>query len=134
MLSIGIYTYSTKPRGSVVHAMSLAEALVAGGHDATLYSLAKPGASLHRTPACPVELIAAAAAPDDPDALIRQRIDELARGIRRIGRRHDAFHAQDCLTANALLAARPQVGGPVVRTVHHVERFESPYLVACQRQ
>ncbi len=134
MLSIGIYTYSTKPRGSVVHAMNLAEALVAAGHDATLYALAKPGAGLYRRPACAVELIAAAAAPVDADALIRQRIDELSRGFRSLPMRHDVFHAQDCLAANALLAFRPTGSGPIVRTVHHVEAFESLYLVECQRR
>src|SRR5258708_34408688 len=126
MLSVGVYTYSTRPRGSVVHAMSLAEALVAAGHDATLYALCKPGASLYRPLACPVELIPAAAAPADPDALIRQRIEELVCGLRRLARRHDIFHAQDCLAANALLAARSGASAPVVRTVHHVERFDSP--------
>jgi glycosyltransferase-like protein len=134
VLSIGIYTYSTKPRGSVVHAMNLAEALVAAGHDATLYALAKPGASFYRRPACPAELIAAAAAPVDADALVRQRIEEFARGFRSRPMRHDVFHAQDCLAANALLAVRPAVSEPIVRTVHHVEAFESPYLADCQRR
>ena len=134
MLSVGVYTYSTRPRGSVVHAMSLAEALVASGHDATLYALCKPGGSFYRPLACPVELIPAAAAPADPDALIRQRIEEFVRGLGRLGRRHDIFHAQDCLAANALLAARSAGSAPVVRTVHHVERFDSPYLTDCQRR
>jgi glycosyltransferase-like protein len=134
MLSVGIYTYSTQPRGSVVHAMSLAEALVREGHDATLYALEKPGASLYRPLACPVELIPAAAAPADLDALIRQRIEEFVRGVRRIARRHDVFHAQDCLAANALLAARTSDQGPIVRTVHHVDHFESSYLTECQRR
>jgi glycosyltransferase-like protein len=134
MLSVGIYTYSTKPRGSVVHAMCLAEALVAAGHDATLYALGKPGADVYRALACPVELIPAAAAPADADALIRQRIEEFAAGFRRSARRHDIFHAQDCLAANALLAVRSPGMGPIVRTVHHVEHFESPYLAECQRR
>jgi glycosyltransferase-like protein len=81
-----------------------------------------------------VELIAAGTAPVDADALIRQRIDELSRGFRSLPMRHDVFHAQDCLAANALLAFRPAGLGPIVRTVHHVEAFESPYLVDCQRR
>ena len=43
MFSIGIFTYSTKPRGSVVHATYLAEALSRRGHDVTLYALSKAG-------------------------------------------------------------------------------------------
>ena len=130
MLSIGVFTYSIKPRGSVVHAVALTEALVAAGHDATLYALGKPGARLYRPLACPVVLLPAGAAPADPDALIQQRIGEFVDGCARLARRHDVVHAQDCLAANALLALRDRgVGsGSIVRTVHHVERFESPYL------
>jgi glycosyltransferase-like protein len=134
MLSVGIFTFSTKPRGSVVHAVSLAEALVAAGHDATLYALCKPGASMYRTPACPVELIPAGPAAADVDALIRQRIGEFVAGVRRLARPHDIVHAQDCLAANALLALHSSGIGTIVRTVHHVERFDSPYLADCQRR
>jgi glycosyltransferase-like protein len=137
MLSVGVFTYSTKPRGSVVHAMNLAEALVAAGHDATLYALSKPGARLHRTPACPVELIPAQSAPTEADVLIRQRIAEFAAGFERLDKRHDIFHAQDCLATNALLLWRSWRSsgiGPVARTVHHVERFDSSYLADCQRR
>ena len=134
MLSVGVYTYSTKPRGSVVHATGLAEALVAAGHDATVYALAKPAATWHRRLACSSQLIAAADAPADSDALIRQRIDEFVSGFRILDMRHDIFHAQDCLAASALLAARARIAGPMVRTVHHVERFESAYLADCQRR
>src|SRR6185295_19875568 len=46
---------------------------------------------------------------------------------------------QDCLAANALLRARSagkfaSAQCLLVRTVHHVERFESEYLVQCQRR
>jgi glycosyltransferase-like protein len=136
MLSIGIFTYSTKPRGSVVHAMALAEALGGAGHDATLYALAKPGSSLYRPLACRVELLPAGAAPEQGDALFRQRIDEFAVGCERFVTGHDVLHAQDCLAANGLLALRSRRGdlAPIVRTVHHVDRFESPYLASCQRR
>jgi glycosyltransferase-like protein len=134
MLSIGIYTYSTRPRGSVVHAMSLAEALVAAGHDATLYALAKPGATLHRPLACRVELIPATSAPPDPDSLIRQRIVEFVSTFRRLEMKHDVLHAQDCLAASALLSLGSFDKAPVLRTVHHVEHFDTPYLTECQRR
>ncbi|MGD0677250.1 MAG: MSMEG_0565 family glycosyltransferase [Polyangiaceae bacterium] len=134
MLSIGMFTYSTKPRGSVVHATSLAEALARRGHDVTVYALAKPGAALYRPIACRLELIAAGEAPAQSADLIRQRIAEFARGFDACPLRHDVLHAQDCLAANALLASRSNRVGAVVRTVHHVERFEDPYLVECQRR
>ena len=57
MLSIGIFTYSSKPRGSVVHAAALAEALCALGHRATLYALSKPGEGFYRPLRCPLRLL-----------------------------------------------------------------------------
>lgn len=135
MLSVGIFTYSTRPRGSVVHAANLAEALTASGHAATLYALGKTGDRFYRELSCPLVLLAAAEAPSDPDALIAQRIGEFVQGLRRLGVGHDIYHAQDCLAASALLALRSEQHlGPVVRTVHHVERFASRYLAGCQRR
>jgi len=67
--------------------------------------------------------------------LIRQRIAEFCVGIRAHGVKHDICHAEDCLAANALVAARADLGGArLIRTVHHVEHFESPYLTDCQRR
>ncbi len=133
MRSVGIFTYSTRPRGSVVHACHLAEALGQRGHEVTLYALSKAGDELYRPLSCEVVLLPAGPAPQDPDALIRQRVDEVARGVLALRPRHDVYHAEDCLVASGLLRAR---GGlpptPVVRTLHHVERYESAYLRDCQ--
>lgn len=134
MLSVGIYTYSTRPRGSVVHALSLAEALRFAGHDVTLYALSKAGDRLFRDTTCRVQLLPAEPAPSDGAALIRQRISEFDHGIRRLKPRHAIHHAEDCLAANALLEVRGELSGRIVRTVHHVERFESQYLLDCQRR
>lgn len=135
MLSIGLFTYSTKPRGSVVHAACLAEALQRKGSLVTLYALSKAGDSFYRSLSCTLRLIPAAPAPAEVDALIRQRIAEFRGGIRALGPRHSICHAEDCLAANALVAAREDLGSAaVVRTVHHVEQFESPYLMDCQRR
>jgi glycosyltransferase-like protein len=135
MLSIGIFTYSTRPRGSVVHAACLAEALGRKGAQVTLYALSKAGDSFYRSLSCPLRLISAEPAPSAVDALIRQRVAEFQTGIQSLGVRHGICHAEDCLAANALVAARAELGAArVVRTVHHVEQFESPYLMACQER
>jgi glycosyltransferase-like protein len=135
MTSIGIFTYSTKPRGSVVHATCLAEALAARGHDVTLYALSKSGDRLYRELKCPVVYLTAEAAAAEPDALIAQRIREVARGIAEIRPRHDVYHAEDCLVASGLLAKKRELGlSPLVRTLHHLEHFESRYLKECQRR
>jgi len=135
MLSIGIFTYSTKPRGSVVHAACLAEALERMGARVRLYALSKAGDGFFRPLSCDSYLIPAEPAASDVDALIRQRIAEFRDGIRSLGVGHDICHAEDCLAANALIASKSELrGAALVRTVHHVEHFQSPYLLDCQRR
>jgi glycosyltransferase-like protein len=135
MTSIGLFTYSTKPRGSVVHATYLAEALASRGHDVTLYALSKAGDRLYRDVSCPVVYLRAEAAPVDADALIAQRIREVAEGVARVRPRHDIYHAEDCLVASGLLSMKSALAlTPLVRTLHHLEHFESPYLRECQRR
>ena len=135
MLSIGIFTYSTKPRGSVVHAACLAEALERKGSQVTLYALSKAGDGFFRPVSCELRLIDAKPAPAAVDALIAQRIAEFRAGIAALRVHHAICHAEDCLAANALASAKAELGGAaVVRTVHHVEQFESPYLMACQER
>jgi len=131
-LSIGLYTYSTQPRGSVVHCAALADALVEAGHRVTVYALAKPGSeNFFRSLDAQLVSIACEAAPATLEQLIEQRISEFARCLRELSPAHDVHHAQDCLAANALLRARPKRGA-VVRTVHHVEHFTSAALEHCQ--
>jgi glycosyltransferase-like protein len=133
-----MFTYSTQPRGSVVHAACLSEALVKLGHDVTLFALAKNDSRFYRDIACRVQLIPAREAPAAVDALIAQRIAELAAGLAALAPELDVLHAQDCLVASGLLEARQRCAAltrcPLVRTVHHVERFESRYLSECQRR
>jgi len=135
MLSIGLFTYSTKPRGSVVHATHLAEALMQRGHDVTLYALSKSGDRLYREVGCQVVYLRAEKAPAEPDALIAQRVREVADGLAASRPRHDVYHAEDCLVASGLLAKRTELKlKPLVRTLHHLEHFVSPYLRDCQRR
>ena len=129
-LSIGVFTYSTKPRGSVVCAAELCEALVELGEHAVLYALDKDRCGFYRELSCELRLMPAGPAPDDPDRLIRQRISEVEDYVRRQSPHHDLLHAQDCLVASGLLQA--EQAAPLVRTVHHLDAFESPFLRACQ--
>ncbi|HEX4339196.1 MAG TPA: MSMEG_0565 family glycosyltransferase [Polyangiaceae bacterium] len=133
--SLGLFTYSTAPRGSVVHAAFLAEAMTELGWDVTLYALDKDGGRFFRDVRAKVRLVPAAAAPTTTAELVKQRAEELARYVRDVAPKHDVHHAEDCLTANGLLAARDAgVRLSVVRTVHHVEKFTDPYLAACQER
>jgi len=134
-LSIGLFTYSTRPRGSVVHSAALAEALTDLGHDVTLYALDKIPAGFYRPLRCRFVPIPTAPASSETDALIRQRIQEFVDHLTTQRPVHDVAHAEDCLATNALIRLpEALLQAPVVRTVHHVERFESPYLDRCQRR
>lgn len=132
-MKIALLTYSTKPRGSVVHTWELATALHHLGHHVTVFALDKEGQGSDRPLPCPFHGIPAGPAPAEMDALIQQRIDEFATGLGQIESRYDIYHAQDCLGANALVRLKQQGHIPhVVRTVHHVEDYASPYLRRCQ--
>ncbi len=134
MLKIALFTYSTKPRGSVIHTLELAEALQALGHQVCVYALDKDGAGFGRSLSCDHKLVLAQPAPDGIDALIRQRIQEF---VDELGHpsypSYDCYHAQDCISANALAILREQQTIPhFLRTVHHIEAYQSLYLQDCQ--
>jgi glycosyltransferase-like protein len=133
--SVALFTYSTLPRGSVVHTAHLAEALHDAGWPVTVYALDKDGRGFFRPLRAPVRLVPAGPAPSSTAALVRQRRQELADFLRAQAPDHDVYHAQDCLTASALLDLRAQGLVPaVVRTVHHLEQFSDPYLAQCQER
>lgn len=135
-LSVALFTYSTLPRGSVVHTASLADALVAAGCDTTVYALDKNGTGFFRPLRARLRLVPAGPAPASTAELVQQRACELADALLRDRARagaHDVHHAEDCLSASGLLAARERgLSLRLVRTVHHVEDFQDPYLAACQ--
>ncbi len=132
-MKIAFLTYSTKPRGSVVHTWELAEALTELGHTACIYALDKDGSGCDRPLACTIHLIPTQPAPEAIDALIQQRIQEFVDFLSTETETFDIYHAQDCIGANALLQLREAGQIPhFVRTVHHVEDYQSPYLQQCQ--
>ncbi len=132
-MKIALLTYATKPRGSVIHTLELAEALTALGHTVGIYALDKDGQGFGRTLHSAVHLIAAQPAPPNIDDLIQQRIQEFVDRLAVEATRYDIYHAQDCIGANALLHLRGIGKIPhFVRTVHHIEDYESPYLQQCQ--
>ncbi|MBM9400209.1 MSMEG_0565 family glycosyltransferase [Gluconacetobacter azotocaptans] len=127
---IGIVAHSTNPRGGVVHALHLAEALCAAGDDAVLIAPDVAGRGFFRRPACPVMCIPAR--PEaDVASMVERRIVEIRDAVR--GMRLDIVHAQDPIGANALadLVAEGALPG-FVRTVHHLDRFDDARLARRQ--
>ncbi|WP_434684434.1 MSMEG_0565 family glycosyltransferase [Pseudanabaena minima] len=132
-LRIALLTYSTKPRGSVIHTLELAEALQALGHQVCIYALDKDGSGFDRHLSCEVQPILAQPAPQEIDQLIQQRIQEFVNYLQNSNLDYDIYHAQDCISANALAILRLQGRIPhFIRTIHHIEDYNSPYLQACQ--
>ena len=127
-MRIALLTYSTKPRGGVVHTLALAEALARQGAEVTVWSLGRGGdGAFFRTvdPAVTVRIVPFAAI-DGED--VGDRI------LRSIAVLRDAFtpdaydivHAQDCISANAV--------DRCIRTIHHLDQFTTPALAACHER
>ena len=124
-MRIALTTYSTKPRGGVVHTLALAEALAATGADVHVWTLARGGdQTFFRTvdPAVTIHAVPFEARDDEEvGARIVRSIATLRHAFDPAG--HDVVHAQDCISANAVM--------PCIRTIHHLDTFTTPELVAC---
>jgi len=132
-LRIALFTYSTKPRGSVIHTLELAQALHQLGHYVCVYALDKDGTGFDYPLSCNYHLISARSAPPDIDQLIQQRIQEFVQDLSQSDQTFDCYHAQDCISANALAKLVEQHKIPAfIRTVHHIEDYQSFYLQQCQ--
>jgi glycosyltransferase-like protein len=136
-LRIAMLTYSLRPRGGVVHALELAEALARRGHHPELMALGPLGAEFFRPPAVPARIVRHVP-PEAPfDERVQAMLDAYRDGLAEIlaHGRFDLIHAQDCLSANAALELRERgIISSVIRTVHHVDDFTSPSLIECQRR
>ena len=134
-LKIALLTYSTKPRGSVIHTLELAQALSDLGHDPHVFALDKDGQGFHRLVSFATHAVPAQPCNDGIDQLIRQRIEEFVQFFEHHATSYDIYHAQDCLSANALAQLKANdLISHFVRTVHHIEEFNSPYLQDCQEK
>ncbi|MBW4441179.1 MAG: MSMEG_0565 family glycosyltransferase [Plectolyngbya sp. WJT66-NPBG17] len=132
-MRIALLTYSTKPRGSVIHTLELAEALHRLGHSVTVFALDKDGKGFDYPLSCEARLIPAKPASTEIDQLIQQRIQEFVSYLEQSEQPYDCYHAQDCIAANALCTLLKQGKIPhFVRTVHHIEDYSSIYLQQCQ--
>ena len=128
-MRIALLSYSTKPRGGVVHTLALAEALAATGQDVTVWSLGRGGDTAFFRPVDPRVRLSVVPFPELPGER-RRRADpalhrRTARRLRPIAV-YDIVHAQDCISANA--------AGRCVRTVHHLDHFTTPELAACHER
>jgi glycosyltransferase-like protein len=125
-VKIALLTYSTRPRGGVVHTLELAEALTKLHHEVSVWTLGRGGGFFR--PVDPRVRLEVVPFPDRPGESVGERI------VRSIALLREAFtpgaydvvHAQDCISANAV--------DRCVRTVHHLDQFTTPELVACHER
>ncbi|GAB4068435.1 MSMEG_0565 family glycosyltransferase [Ancylobacter sonchi] len=135
-LRIAVLTHSTNPRGGVVHALSLCEALAALGHRPVLHAPDAKGASFFRAPACEAVAFKVGPAPAGMAEMVEQRISDYVDHFERAGTDgFDLFHAHDGISGNALakLKQRGIIPG-FARTVHHIDSFGDPRLAALQER
>lgn len=133
---IALLTYSTRPRGGVVHTLAVAEALHGVGVPVHVYALGDPAVGFFRPVSVPHTIVAAPPWAPTLEERVFAAIDALTHGLRaELAGAPRIVHAQDCIAARAASSLR-QDGWPVlvVRTVHHVDDFSTPALVDCQQR
>ncbi len=136
-MRVAMLTYSTRPRGGVVHALKLAERLSTLGADVSLYSLARSDdpVSLQgyfRSVKVPYEIFAYEWHPDLVTRLERM-IESYSLGLPRDA---DVYHAQDCVGATALARMKSKgfISAPIFRTIHHIDDFSEPRLFEFEKR
>lgn len=129
-MKLALLTYSTKPRGGVVHTLALAEALARIGVEVDVWTLGRGGDTTFFRPVDPAVTVRAVpfeAGEDEPvGTRITRSIQVLRAAFAAERDTYDVVHAQDCISANAAL--------PCVRTIHHLDTFTTPELAACHER
>lgn len=139
-MTVALVTYSTKPRGGVVHTLALAEALAASGEPVHLIALGDPATGFFRETQVPCTFIPPPAWADTLDERVFRSIDALAEGLGSLAKEFSILHTQDCIAARAAARVRDAMDTDhldrptVVRTVHHIDDFTTQALIDCQRQ
>ena len=135
-LRIALFTYSTKPRGGVIHTLALAENLQRLGHTVHIFALGKDQQGFFRPTPVSYTLIPFGILPDDIQ--LDERIQRYIQSCYEFlaanrSEPYDIYHVQDCVSANAVWRAREEgLIRAFGRTVHHVDDFVSPTLIQCQ--
>lgn len=133
-MRVAILTHSTNPRGGVVHALELGDALTRLGYEATVLAPGPADAGFFRRTLCRTLRVRASPAGRNVRDMVEARIaDYLRHFAHPENRRFDVWHAQDGIGGNALatLKERGCISG-FARTVHHIDTFADERLNALQ--
>ncbi|MDQ0467612.1 MSMEG_0565 family glycosyltransferase [Labrys wisconsinensis] len=135
-LRIAILAHSTNPRGGVVHALGLGDALARLGHDVVVHAPDPRGIGFFRPTLCATAGVPARPAGPDTADMVEIRAEDYVRYFEDPTRRgFDLYHAQDGISGNALATLRQRgLLARFARTVHHVDAFADARLAALQRR
>ncbi|WP_433305298.1 MSMEG_0565 family glycosyltransferase [Actinoplanes sp. CA-030573] len=127
-MRIALLTYSTRPRGGVVHTLALAEALAELGEQVTVWTLGRGGDGGFFRAVDPRVRLRIVPFPEVAGEAVGPRILRSIAVLRAAFTPggYDIVHAQDCISANAV--------DRCIRTVHHLDQFTTPELVACHER
>jgi glycosyltransferase involved in cell wall biosynthesis len=136
-LKLAMLTYSTRPRGGVVHALKLAERLSAMGVDVTLYSLARSDdhvglGGYFRKVSVPFKIIPYEWHPD-----LMTRLNRMIEAYTAsLPKDVDLYHAQDCVGGTALtrMKSHGMIPSPIFRTIHHIDDCAEPSLLEFEKK
>ncbi|MFH1558263.1 MAG: glycosyltransferase, partial [Pseudomonadota bacterium] len=102
-LRIALLAHSTNPRGGVVHALELGDALARLGHQVVVHAPDAKGAGFFRETLCRTRSIPASPVGADMTEMVRIRVAEYVSHFEDPAHRaFDIFHAQDGISGNAL--------------------------------
>jgi glycosyltransferase-like protein len=143
MSPVLLVCHSTRPRGGLVHTLSLGEALLDQGVEVRLVAIGDPAAGLFRPTPLPHTIVPSPPPGETLEERVFAAVDALEAALSLLCPAGPVvLHAQDCIAARAACRIRdghaltgPRPGGTfVVRTVHHVDDFTTPALIECQRR
>ena len=129
---IALVTYSTKPRGGVVHTLSLAEALQRAGLRVHIVTLGEPGSGFFRPTSVPFTVVPAPPRGTSLEQRVFASVDALEGGLAALA---DRFALRNCGTRIAtsptvtLVApfSRPErkrrkfIGGEPMKSATYIE-------------
>jgi glycosyltransferase-like protein len=135
-LRIAILTHSTNPRGGVVHALALADALAELGHRPVVHAPDPAGKGFFRRSVAATRSVPASPISGDVVAMVEARIADYIRYFEdAANRQYDVFHAQDGISGNALATLKQRgLIQRYVRTVHHIDAFRDKRLCELDRR
>ncbi|MFG1462424.1 MSMEG_0565 family glycosyltransferase [Xanthobacter sp. DSM 24535] len=133
-LRIALLAHSTNPRGGVVHALELGDALARLGHEVTVHAPDAKGTGFFRETLCRTLSIPASPVGTDMTEMVKIRVADYVRHFENAAHRaFDIFHAQDGISGNALATLKEQgLIRAFARTVHHVDTFADRALMDLQ--